>query len=149
MPTYKRVSLKRYGLRVASGDRTVSAGGQFPFGVQKFMHSQSPTFSKAVEEISDAKLWQCRDVDRNLQVISLCGLYTLQSGDKGRLLCLRTLSGYQIFQAFTTSCLPTMSLHNARAHTKTKLNSVALVRTRTIPTERLPPVDEVSANFCG
>jgi len=37
-----------------------------------------------------------------------------------------------------------------REHTKTKLNSVALVRTRTIPTERRPPpVGEVSANFCG
>ena len=31
----------------------------------------------------------------------------------------------------------------------TKLNSVALVRTRTIPTERPPPVGEVSTNFCG
>ena len=31
----------------------------------------------------------------------------------------------------------------------TKLNSVALVRERTIPTERPPPVGEVSANFCG
>ena len=30
-----------------------------------------------------------------------------------------------------------------------KKNSVALVRERTIPTERPPPVDEVSANFCG
>jgi len=30
-----------------------------------------------------------------------------------------------------------------------KTNSVALVRTRTIPTERPPPVGEVSANFCG
>jgi hypothetical protein len=29
------------------------------------------------------------------------------------------------------------------------LNSVALVRERTIPTEWRPPVDEVSANFCG
>jgi hypothetical protein len=29
----------------------------------------------------------------------------------------------------------------------TKLNSVALVRERTIPTERPPPVGEVSANF--
>jgi len=28
-------------------------------------------------------------------------------------------------------------------------NSVALVLTRTIPTERPPPVGEVSANFCG
>ena len=28
-------------------------------------------------------------------------------------------------------------------------NSVALVCERTIPTERLPPVGEVSANFCG
>ena len=32
---------------------------------------------------------------------------------------------------------------------KTKLNTVALVRERTIPTERPPPVGEVSANFCG
>ena len=31
----------------------------------------------------------------------------------------------------------------------TKLNSVVLVRERTIPTERPPPVGEVSANFCG
>jgi hypothetical protein len=30
-----------------------------------------------------------------------------------------------------------------------KKNSVALVRERTIPTERPPPVGEVSANFCG
>ena len=30
-----------------------------------------------------------------------------------------------------------------------KLNSVALIRERTIPTERPPPVGEVSANFCG
>ena len=29
------------------------------------------------------------------------------------------------------------------------LNSVALVRKRTIPTERPPPVGEVNANFCG
>ena len=32
--------------------------------------------------------------------------------------------------------------------TTSKLNSVALVRMRTIPTERPPPVGEVSANFC-
>jgi hypothetical protein len=32
---------------------------------------------------------------------------------------------------------------------KTKLNSVALVRERTIRTERPPLVVEVSANFCG
>jgi len=32
---------------------------------------------------------------------------------------------------------------------KKKKNSVALVRERTIPTERPPPVGEVSANFCG
>ena len=32
---------------------------------------------------------------------------------------------------------------------KTKLNSVALARERTIPTERPPPLGEVSANFCG
>ena len=32
---------------------------------------------------------------------------------------------------------------------QTKKNSVALVRERTIPTERPPPVGEVSANVCG
>jgi len=31
----------------------------------------------------------------------------------------------------------------------TKLNSMALVRERTIPTEWPPPVGAVSANFCG
>ena len=33
--------------------------------------------------------------------------------------------------------------------TDSLLSSVALVRERTIPTERPPPVGEVSANFCG
>ena len=40
----------------------------------------------------------------------------------------------------------------ARAHYirfTTKKNSMALVRERTILTERPPPVGEVSANFCG
>jgi hypothetical protein len=32
---------------------------------------------------------------------------------------------------------------------KPKLNTVALVHERTIPTERPPLVGEVSANFCG
>jgi hypothetical protein len=32
---------------------------------------------------------------------------------------------------------------------KKKLNSVAVVRKRTIPTERPPLVGEVSANLCG
>jgi hypothetical protein len=32
---------------------------------------------------------------------------------------------------------------------KTKLNFVALVRKRTMPTERLPLVSEISAKFCG
>ena len=39
--------------------------------------------------------------------------------------------------------------HRRTPPTKLKLNSVALVRERTIPTERPPPVGEVSANFCG
>jgi hypothetical protein len=38
---------------------------------------------------------------------------------------------------------------NWNASTKSKLNSVALARKRTIPTERPQPVGEVSANFCG
>jgi hypothetical protein len=34
-------------------------------------------------------------------------------------------------------------------YTKTKKNSVALVRKRTIPTELPPHVGEVTSNFCG
>ena len=37
----------------------------------------------------------------------------------------------------------------SRLDSSNKHNSVALVRERTIPTERPPPVGEVSANFCG
>jgi hypothetical protein len=39
--------------------------------------------------------------------------------------------------------------NNNNNNNKTKLNSMALVRERTIPTDRPPPVGEVSANFCG
>jgi len=47
-------------------------------------------------------------------------------------------------------CRITKIYHPTNAHIISyKLNSVALVRTRTIPTERPPPVGEVSANFCG
>jgi len=41
-----------------------------------------------------------------------------------------------------------LNSHN-KVKTKLKLNSVDLVCERTIPTERPPPVGEVSANFCG
>jgi len=43
----------------------------------------------------------------------------------------------------------TPSIRNGCCVSSNKLNPVALVRTRTIPTERPPPVGEVSANFCG
>jgi hypothetical protein len=46
-----------------------------------------------------------------------------------------------------TISISTYDLH--RYHYIKKLNSMALVRERTIPTERPPPVGEVSANFCG
>ena len=36
-----------------------------------------------------------------------------------------------------------------KLNVESKKNSVALVRERTIPTERPPPVNEVSHNFCG
>ena len=47
-------------------------------------------------------------------------------------------------------CIQQIMLMTAIYWHKLKLNSVALVRERTIPTERPPPVGEVSANFlCG
>jgi hypothetical protein len=41
------------------------------------------------------------------------------------------------------------SMVSFNINAKLKLNSMALVRERTIPTERPPPVGEVSANYCG
>jgi hypothetical protein len=52
-----------------------------------------------------------------------------------------------IIKLTANGLLPGGSGYNAC--TKLKLNSVALVRERTIPTERPPPVGEVSANVCG
>ena len=58
---------------------------------------------------------------------------------------LVTVQNIKITTQLFSILLPLLILHS----TKTKLNSVALVRERTIPTERPPPVGEVSANFCG
>ena len=61
----------------------------------------------------------------------------------------------QVFQPQNARrCLPQQLLYHRHmiiiSNTKThQLNSVALVRERTIPTERPPPVGEVSINFCG
>ena len=52
------------------------------------------------------------------------------------------------FQCFLLHILKLLSFYYHRS-SKLKLNSVALVRERTIPTERPPPVGEVSSNFCG
>jgi hypothetical protein len=47
------------------------------------------------------------------------------------------------------SSVPFEAFTRFRMNVKKKLNSVALVRKQTIPTER-PPLDgEVSANLCG
>ena len=51
----------------------------------------------------------------------------------------------ELFQAIRQALKLTV-LPSAETNRK---NSVALVRERTIPTERPPPVGEVSANFCG
>ena len=47
-----------------------------------------------------------------------------------------------IFSTNTAFC-------SIQAYLRYTQNSVALVRERTIPTERPPPVGEVNANFCG
>ena len=47
------------------------------------------------------------------------------------------------------TCLWWPELTDLELNSNYKLNSVASVRTRTIPTERPPPVGEDSANFCG
>ena len=54
-----------------------------------------------------------------------------------------------IFLANSLLCTPNFC-HDVPIRKLTVVTlSVALVRERTIPTERPPPVGEVSANFCG
>ena len=60
------------------------------------------------------------------------------------------LGPYILLNIFVSKMITVCSFFvNFHKTLKLKLNSVALVRTRTIPTERPPPVGEVSANFCG
>ena len=47
-----------------------------------------------------------------------------------------------------SACEPPHSMHCEKGVIML-INSVALVRERTIPTERPPPVGQVSANVCG
>ena len=60
---------------------------------------------------------------------------------------LRPLAGYTLYDHKTNDYIRREI--RITGILKKKLNSVALVRERTIPTERPPPVGEVSANFCG
>jgi hypothetical protein len=50
---------------------------------------------------------------------------------------------YQLYRRNFYVCYQVRKIH------VTKLNSVASVRKRTIPTERPPHVGQISANFCG
>ena len=52
----------------------------------------------------------------------------------------------QEITAASSSLLASIREHKEQVGVK---NSVTLVRERTIPTERPPPVGEVSASFCG
>jgi hypothetical protein len=54
-----------------------------------------------------------------------------------------TFFNSQKIELLPQAILPEFLIHSRR------INSMALVRERTIPTERPPPVGEVSANFCG
>ena len=67
-----------------------------------------------------------------------------QTRNKGNSLNLRAGTRRQIM-----STEHGQNLEPKRTTDEIKKNSVALVRERTIPTERPPPVDEVSAKFCG
>jgi hypothetical protein len=69
-----------------------------------------------------------------------------------------TIYTHQLYILFSLYHTPTFKCNTLRPGDRIDLrrqacfwniNSVALVRERTIPTERPPPVGEVCANFCG
>ena len=57
--------------------------------------------------------------------------------------CLKQLNKNNVFFVTKVSAVSGISKYSGHYVIKLKLNSVALVRTRTIPTERPPPVGEV------
>ena len=59
------------------------------------------------------------------------------------------LYSFQIMCIISTRIHDHISIKTAMSKIQSFDNSVALVRERTIPTERPPSVGEVSANFCG
>src|SRR5215510_14702840 len=62
---------------------------------------------------------------------------------------LSTAPQFSIFQKALGTLSEDGNVMPKHVAARTKLKSVAFVRERTIPTERPPPVGEVSANFCG
>ena len=87
--------------------------------------------------------------------LSLQNLITVPAGGGSRLLWhINPLNPELNPICYLLALLAHHFLHVSRISVKSltirlKLNSVALVRERTILTERPPPVGEVSANFCG
>ena len=65
------------------------------------------------------------------------------------LLVITALFCFVLPAGSTTQNKAVITNNDRTIYYRLKLNSVALVRERTIPTERPPPVGEVSANFCG
>jgi hypothetical protein len=91
--------------------------------------------------------WILKDTDTHSEYVILIA-FSLQQWLTGtdlivtlRVYCLPCLSSQEIFY-LTCNYMNT-------ADSPIKINSMALVRERTIPTERPPSVGEVSANFCG
>jgi len=78
--------------------------------------------------------------------IEKCILYS-RTGTEGNRFDLRALALGQHYAVSRDDAI-TMFPQFKKEKLKKK-TSVALVRERTIPTERPPPVVEVSANFCG
>jgi hypothetical protein len=86
------------------------------------------------------------------RVVGLCpssGILKAQKDTTFRKLNLFPSSGEGWETPTLSGPLGRVNLNYWTTYVAIKINSVAFVRERTIPTERPPLVGEVSANFCG
>ena len=115
---------------------------QSPVGQGLLIHEASRSHT-ATRHSRVGFLW----MNDQLAAETSTGQHTTLKRDKHP--CLRWDWNPQSQQASGRMRMPQTTRPPGPASIVIKLNSVALVRTRTIPTERPPPVGEVSANSCG
>jgi len=142
-----------------NGGKLVTLVGNYYYIIIKFVTDLALDLSETCDVHFVEQVTVCRPVatkDRAQPHFSPCGLCGGQSWNSEVFLSeyfglsLSALFRHcSVIKRLSPMLYKLGNLQRLQITNKQTTNSVALVRTRTIPTERPPPVGEVSANFCG